>query len=380
MKTLRPDALATLLLAAVPVAGSAQDRSGSFPPGEAYVAPADHAPERVSRASVRTVPVSPGSRPIEIPSLGSARLLVWTVATGGAGAPSALRTPGGRALPADASRSSDGTIRRIAVDTTELGLDLPGAQQAIEVRTAEPGAYLIETAAEAKGALTIVVAEPDSALTLTAHAGPLSRTDEPVALVATLRDGGLGVPGARVVARLAPPHGRAGREVPLLDDGRHGDGAADDGTYGAQVEGTLAPGFWSVRFDAEGETARGAFARTSSSGFMSEPGAAVLAGGAAAVRDDEGLRVRTRASVHLAGRYRYEVVAATIADADGSQLGVAWAESPRTLAAGGHELELAIPRALLGDHASDALFLDVRLVGLDAPGVSRTTAEVPPAR
>jgi hypothetical protein len=366
--------LATLLLA-IPLSGSAQDSAGSFASGEAYVPPADHAPERVSRAFVRTVPLAPGSAPVEIPSLGSSRLLVWTVASGGSAAAPSLRAPGGRVLPSGAARSSDASIRRIAVDTTELGLDLPGAQEAIEVRAAEAGVYALETAAAAKGALTIVVAEPDSALTLAAHAGPLSRTVEPLALVATLRDGSEAVTGARVVARLASPAGRAGAEVLLSDDGRHGDGAADDGTYGASVDGALAPGFWSVRFDAEGETARGAFARTTSSGFMSEPGAAVLADASGASTAD-GLRVTARADVRAAGRYRYEVVVATTPDADGKQQGVAWAESPRTLAAGANALELTIPRARLGERATDALFLDVRLVGLDAPGVSRTTAEV----
>jgi hypothetical protein len=130
-----------------------------------------------------------------------------------------------------------------------------------------------------------------------------------------------------------------------------------------------------VRFDAEGESARGAFARTTSSGFMSEPGAAVLAK-ASGTTTDEGLRVTARADVRVAGRYRYEVVAATAPDADGKQQGVAWVESARALASGAQALELTIPRALLGDRASDALFLDVRLVGLDAPGVSRTVAQV----
>jgi hypothetical protein len=373
MKTI---ALATLLFA-LPLAGAAQDSGGSFAPGEPYTAPADHAPERVSRAYVRTVDLASQRDPVGLPSLGSSRLLVWTVTSGAAVKPS-LRAPGGRVLPPGAARSEDGTVRRIAVDTTELelGLGVPGAQEAIEVRGAEAGAYAIEADAAAKGALTIVVAEPDSALTLAAHAGPLSRTEEPIALVATLRDGREAVVGARVVARLASPAGRGGEEIALPDDGRHGDGAADDGTYGASVEGTLAPGFWSVRFDAEGETARGAFARTSSSGFMSEPGAAVLSRTVDARHGREGLQVEARAEVRAAGRYRYEVVAATRPDADGNRRGVAWVESPRTLAAGPQALALTIPRALLGDHAADPLFLDVRLVGLDAPSVSRTTAEV----
>ena len=109
-----------------------------------------------------------------------------------------------------------------------------------------------------------------------------------------------------------------------------------------------------------------------------EPGAAVLSKASGRSTAD-GLSVTARADVRVAGRYRFEVVAATIAKADGTQEGVAWVESPRTLAAGTQALALTIPRALLGDHASHALFLDMRLVGLDAPGVSRVTAEVQPS-
>lgn len=375
---MKTTAVATLVLVALPLAAAAQDAAGAFAPGEAYVPPPHHAPAHASRAAVRTFAL-PSRQPIEIASLGSSRLLVWTVASGGASVRPSLRTPSGRALPADAARSSDGTLRRIPVDTRELGLDVPGAQEAIEVRAAEAGAYVLEAGADAKGALTVVAAEPDSALTLAAHAGPLSRSDEPVTLTAVLRDGEEPVTGARVVARLAAPGGRAGDAITLADDGRHGDGAADDGTYGGSVEGALAPGFWSVRFDAEGETARGAFARTGSSGFMSESGAAVVSK-ASGTATAEGLRVSARADVRVAGRYRYEVVAATRPDADGRQQGVAWAESPRTLAAGEQPLTLTIPHALLGAHSGDTLFLDVRLVGLDAPGVSRTTAEAAAAR
>jgi hypothetical protein len=361
------------LLVALPSA--AADRVGSFAPGEAYVPPADHAPPRSSRAFVRTVAARDGRASIEVPALGSPRLLIWTVAAGAPVATS-VRAPNGRALAAGESRSADGTVRRVPLDIADLGLDLPGALEALEVRDAEAGRYQLDVEAAGAAAVAVVVSEPESPLALTAWAGPLSRAaGEPVVLGATLRDGRAPVAG-QVSARLAGPDGKGGEPVALFDDGAHQDGAAGDGVYAARIEGAaLAPGFWSVRFDASGEDARGiSFERTSSSGFMSESGAARLETARATL--GRGLRVDAVAAVRVAGRYRLEAIVATAPDADGRQTGVAWAESPRTLAAGRSPLALTIPAGNLGDAASGPLFVDVRLVGLDAPGVSRTTVSL----
>jgi hypothetical protein len=110
---------------------------------------------------------------------------------------------------------------------------------------------------------------------------------------------------------------------------------------------------------------------------MSESGAARLEAARASL--DQGLRVAAVAHVSVAGRYRLDVIAATTPDADGRQRGVAWAESPRVLAAGRTAVDVNIPAESLGDAAGGPLFLDVRLVGLDAPGVSRTTLTAAPA-
>ena len=133
-------------------------------------------------------------------------------------------------------------------------------------------------------------------------------------------------------------------------------------------EGRFAPGQ-----DARG----GVFERTSSSGFMTETGAATL--GATRATLGQGLHVAAVADVKVAGRYRLEVLVATRPDADGRQVGVAWAQAPRTLAVGRTPLALTVSPEVLGD-ASGPLFVDVRLIGLDAPGVSRTTLEVEAAR
>lgn len=104
---------------------------------------------------------------------------------------------------------------------------------------------------------------------------------------------------------------------------------------------------------------------------MSESGAAVL--GAATAVAGRGLRVSADADVRMAGRYRLDVIVATLPDADGRQDGVAWAESTLVLAQGRAPLAVTIPAASLGTRAGQPLFVDVRLVGLDAPGVSRVT-------
>ena len=372
MKTTR-FVLIAFLLAAFPLAAADGVTVGAFAPGDAYAPPPDHAPARASRASVRTVAVADGQASLDLPVSGGGRVLVWTVVNGGR-ASVALRTAGGRALAAGEERSGDGTLRRVPIGSEEMGLDLHGAQEAIEVRDAEAGVYTLEVESPGAAAVTVVVAEPESPLVLSTWAGPLSRRPgEPLVLGATLREGRQPV-GGRVTARLAGPEGKAGDAVALFDDGRHQDGAAGDGVFAARVDaGAMAPGFWSVRFDASGQDARGnAFLRTSSSGFMSESGAAVLT--AARAVAGRGLRVSADASVALAGRYRLDVIVATRPDAAGRQQGVAWAESARTLAAGAAVLDLTIPAETLGDAAGQPLFVDVRLVGLDAPGVSRVTA------
>jgi hypothetical protein len=371
VKTLRFFLIASFVTASAAAADRVSVRT--FGPGEAYAPPAELAPARTSRAYVRTVEARDGLASVELPVSGAPRLLIWTVAAGAPVATS-VRTPGGRALAAQETRAANDSLRRVPLDIADLGLDVPGALEAIEVREAEAGTYHLEVESAGASAVAVVVAEPESPLALTAWAGPLSRrSSDPVVLGATLRDGGQPV-SARVSARLAGPDGKGGDPIPLFDDGRHHDGAAGDGEYGARLEETaLAPGFWSVRFDAAGEDARGgSFERTSSSGFMSESGAGGLRE-ARATLGSHGLTVSAVADVRIAGRYRLDVIVATTPDAEGRQLGIAWAESPRSLGTGRTPLAIAIPAGSLGDAGKGPLFLDVRLVGLDAPGVSRTT-------
>lgn len=372
-------AVVASLLAALPAAAADKGSEGRFAPGQAFTPPPDNAPPRTSRAFVRTVAARDGRAEVEVPALGSPRLLIWTIVKG-APVTTAVRAPGGRALAAGESRSLDGSLRRVPLDVADLGLDLPGSLEALEVRDAEPGPYVLDVETEGTAAISVVAAEPDSTVALTTWAGPLShRAGDPVVLGAILRDGGQPV-GARVTARLAGPKETAGKPIELFDDGLHGDGAAGDGAYAARVEGAgSAPGFWSVRFDASGQDARGdSFERTSSSGFMTESGAASLDATRATL--GRGLQVAAVADVKVAGRYRLDVLVATPPDAEGRQQGVAWAQAPQTLAVGRTPLSLTVSPESLADAAGGPFVVDVRLIGLDAPGVSRTTLEVKAAR
>ena len=159
--------------------------------------------------------VSPGSRPIEIPSLGSSRLLVWTVAVGRR----VREAVAARARRARAARGREPFGRRHrpphrgrheragARPARRAGGDRGARGRGRRVRDRDRrGARRARSRSWWRS--------PTARSTLTAYAGPLSRTDEPVALVATVRDGREGVAGARVVARLAPaarPRGRGGR-------------------------------------------------------------------------------------------------------------------------------------------------------------------------
>ena len=379
---------AALLAAPLALAGAPQVQTGGFAPGERYEPPADGAPARTSRAFVKTVALKEGRAVVELPVTGGSRLIVWSAATSadasGKAAPLPLRSS--LRLPTGASASPD-TARDFAIpaeEAADLGLDLAGAQQALHVRSAEAGPHRLELLADRDGIVTLVAAEPESRLTLETSAGPLSRQPgQPLTLRAALRDGEAPITGARVLARLAAEGRTGGRPVELRDDGRSGDGAANDGVYGRVLRGLPAQpaGLWSARVEASGSDLSGRpFLRTGGSGFVNEPGDARLADGGVTARvvgdgPARVLRVTAVADVAVAGRYRLDAIVAGAPEADLSRPGRAWAESTLELAAGRQRLSLDVP--LAGAPAGERLLADVRLLGLDRPGLAgRVAVEV----
>ncbi len=361
-----------LLLLAITPAALAADLSGTFDPGTKYEAPAAHAPANVSRMYVRTIERSARGESVELPAAGGSGMIIWTIPAQrtNAAVKTRLRTPNGSVLQPMDRGSLERGLRRFSLDaaeTAELGIG-GGAQEVVHVMSTAAASYHldVEMPADVAG-LTVVAAEPDSTITLSTWAAPLSRQPgEPITLHAELRDGDTAIRGARVTARLASPNGKAFGKVELSEQA--------DGTYSATLRDLpeTTPGAWQVRFEADGTNEIGArFSRTGSGELVAERGAARLGTIRTEVVGDA-LRVRASVDVFMPGAYRFDVLAA-----DGSRNSVAWAEGVRKLTTGASELELDIPLAHLGGMRVEDLFLDVRLLGLDVMGVAgRVVVEV----
>jgi len=329
-----------LLLSLAPAALGA-DVTGRFDVGTRYAEPDAHAPAQVSRMFLRKVG---SSASVELPATGKGGMIIWTIAP--ENVKTRLRTPTGAMLSPEDRGSIERGIRRFR----------EGADEVLHVMRTAPATYSVDVDGEA----TIVAAEPDSMLTLSTWAAPLSRQPgEPVTLHAELRDGDAPLAGAKVTARLASPDGRAFDTIALEDRG--------NGVYEAVVSDLPAnvAGAWQVHFDAEGADANGVrFARTGAGELVAERGAARLGGIRTEVVGDV-LRVSVPADVALAGSYRFDVI---VANRAGHAL--AWAEGARALTTGAATLEIDIPLADLAGTAIEDLVFDARLLGLDRVGVA----------
>ena len=357
-----------LLLLAITPAALAADLSGRFDAGTKYEAPAAHAPANVSRMYVRTLE---RAESVELPAAGGSGMIIWTIpASPDTTVKTRLRTPNGSVLQPNDRGSLERGLRRFPLDTeesAELGVG-GGAHEVVHVMSTAAASYHLDIdMPRDRGGVTVVAAEPDSSITLSTWAAPLSRQPgEPITLHADLRDGGVAIEGARVTARLASPNGKSFAKIDLIEQA--------DGTYSAIVRDLPenVPGTWQVRFEADGTNASGArFSRTGAGELVAERGAARLGEIRTEVVGDA-LRVRASVDVFLEGTYRFDVLAA-----DGARNAVAWGEGVRNLVTGATDLELDIPLAHLGSTRVEDLFLDVRLLGLDTIGVAgRATKEV----
>lgn len=341
-----------LLILVVAPAALAADLTGRFEPNTKYEAPSNHAPANVSRMFAREIPRVSAHATIELPASGGSGMIIWAPERG-----ARLTTPTGAMLQPTDRGSLERGLRRFQLDGTP--------QEVLHIMRTAAATYRLDVdiPEDAEG-VTVVAAEPDSAITLATWAAPLSRQPgEPVTLRAELRDGESPIRGAVVTARLTSPRGRAFGEVTLAEQSA--------GVYGATVSDLPehAAGAWQVRFDAEGSTSAGTrFARTGAGELMAERGAARLGNPGIEVIGNV-LRVTAPADVNIRGTYRFDVIAAK----HGTSL--AWAEGVRELEIGATSLSIDIPLADVG--SVENLFLDVRLLGLDPMGVAgRTTLEV----
>lgn len=350
-----------LLLAIAPMTFGA-DLTGRFAAGEKYEEPASHAPAQVSRMFARSIPRA-AANAIDIPSAGGSGMIIWAIPSRAASVSTRLITPNAGELQPSDRGSAERGLRRFridAADAAEYGVS-GGAHEVVHVMNADAAMYQlrVDVPNDVEG-VTLVVAEPDSRITLSTWAAPLSRQpNEPVTLHAELREGDAALTGARVSARLVAPNGRKFGSVDLVE--------TSAGVYRAVVADLPAnlPGTWQVRFDAEGATQQGTrFARTGAGELVAERNAARLGQIRTAISGDM-LRITTPVDVTLAGNYRYDVLIA-----DKSRNALAWGEAVRNLNLGAGTLEIDIPLAHLNGTSVDDLFLDVRLLGLDHIGVA----------
>lgn len=332
-----------LALLLFPAALFASDVTGTFPAGERYEPPADHAPATTSRMYVRTV--TRDVRTLELPASGDGSMLVWTIPANGTSLGARLTTPTGAVLRPGDFGSVERGLRRFRFDGSEVGIELPrGTHEVLHVMQTVGAAYRLDV--DRPG--LVVVAEPESAIALETWVTPLSRQPgQPVTLHARLR----GIANAHVTARVLDT------SVELSHRG--------DGLYEATLGDLTATGAVQVRFDATGETADGVrFARTGSGEFVAERGTARLHGVHASIEGGV-LRVTASADAAAAGNYRFDVIVAGAKDVSGSRRAIAWGEGVRRLEQGANALAIEIPVDVTGD-----LHLDVRLLGLDAIGVA----------
>jgi hypothetical protein len=362
---------ALLLLLTIAPAALGADITGRFDAGTKYEEPALHAPANVSRMFVRTMERTARSGSVELPAVGGSSMIIWTIPVrGDAPVVTRLRTPNGTVLQPKDRGSLERGLRRFQLEpseTAEMGL-AGGRHEVVHVMATEAASYHLDVEMpEGVPGVTVIAAEPDSAITLATWAAPLSRQPgQPVTLHAEVRDGSSPIAGARVTARLASPNGKAFAAIDLVEQA--------DGSYSATLPELPenAAGTWQVRFEADGTNTIGArFSRTGSGELVAERGAARLGDIRTEVTADA-LRVRTSVDVALPGSYRFDVLAA-----DGSRNAVAWGEGVRDLTTGATKLVLDIPLAHLGNTRVEDLFLDVRLLGLDTIGVAgRVTKEL----
>lgn len=385
--------LLPLLTASTLLAADPRPVVEAFPAGATYREPERDAPPATSRMFVKELDGAAAANGVALPATGDGGMIILLLPVakdgGTARATATLRTPTGDALRSGDAGSDARGLRRFAVDAAEgLGITAAsGDQEVIHVARTAAAPYALNDVRLPAGAsgMLVVVGEPESAMAMTTTAGPLSRMPgQPVTLRAELRDGSEAVTGAHVVAHLAPS-GRAGSvaDVELFDDGAHGDGAKDDGLYAASLAELPSnePGFWRARYDASGTTARGVeFARSGSNELMNERASAKLDGRSIrAAIDGDVVRITAAADVASAGQYRYDVIVASRRDATGQRRGLAAGQAMRLLDRGPAALALEFPRALLGDADVDDLFLDVRLLNVDAMGVAGRAVVVPAA-
>ncbi len=163
----------------------------------------------------------------------------------------------------------------VTILTTTLGI---GWTTIYHFEDIQPGswAYQITTGALPQPAGYRLFLVPSSPVSVTGTLPEWLENAASVPLTATIRaNGTTPLAGAAVSAKIIRPDGSQGSLV-LLDDGSHGDGAANDGTYGGTYASTSLGGSYGVTFTAIGTYNSEDYTRSASGAFFIAPASAVL--------------------------------------------------------------------------------------------------------
>jgi len=186
-----------------------------------------------------------------------------------------------------------------------------------------------------------------------------------VAVSAMLANSTQAVSGAVLSAAIQRPDGTTD-QIPLYDDGTHGDGAASDGIYANSYSLSTNAGIYTVRYSATGTNAQGhTFVRVEAGSFQIGPRTASLSGAYSDQGVDLGpppgleeVAVNVGVQVATAGVYS---VSAVLADGAGNEL-VSAATAPTALSMGATNLTLYFDADQLRRSTNDGPYLLIDVV------------------
>jgi hypothetical protein len=184
-----------------------------------------------------------------------------------------------------------------------------------------------------------------------------------VPIVATVRyDNSQPVLGSTVVAEVARPDGSQ-QSLVLLDDGKHGDGAANDGVYGGDF-GPAAGGSYGVLLRAQGSFANKPYQRTTTAVFTIAPATANLTGSQADVGVRDGVLL-TKLAVDVGVDVVQSSRLTLAADLYAGDTFITQATTTVTLAAGKQTMRLLFAGEAIRDSGLDGPYTLRHLLLLD---------------
>ena len=167
-----------------------------------------------------------------------------------AGAGFTLRDPAGSAITAASIATGRG------VSTGRVSHAMKAGFQYYELWGPAPGRWVSQVTSQQRGEATLAAMARTPLLLRAFPLKPSYYRGEPVEVAASLAVADSVLGNARVEARVTAADGKT-VAVPLFDDGKHDDTAANDGVFGGYFPGSDAPGGCAIRLVATGTTPGG---------------------------------------------------------------------------------------------------------------------------